>query len=150
MAREGDYPTTFIPGLIRAGMSATQGLRTFRQQGGAIRDATWYKSWGQVVSALSKEADASTTPLNRRPDRSIISEWDAKGKSKYLYQVEAQIRFKGTDEVAIKAVSFRTNRLVSTGRAIQGALDFLVDNEDHYGEVVLGGILTGVYEFTGE
>lgn len=149
MANGEDYPTNFIPGAIREGKSATEALRDFRAAGGRIGNSTWYRSWGQVVAALSKAGDVSSTPHNRRPDRSLISEWDVKGKSRYLYQVEAQIRFRGTDIVATKQMSFRSNTLVSMGRAIDEALHYLVDNEDQYDEVVLGGTVTGVYEFTG-
>ena len=150
MANGEDYPTNFIPGAIREGKSATEALRDFRAAGGRIGNSTWYRSWGQVVSALAKSADIASTPHNRRPDRSLISEWDVKGKSRYLYDFEHQIRFKGTDIIGIKRMSVRTNTLISVGRALQMSLDTLVENEDQYDEVVLGGTLVNVYEFTGE
>ena len=149
MAREGDYPTTFIPGALKAGMTPTAGLRAFRQAGGRITTSVWYRSWGQVAAALSKQGDLAALPLNRRPERAMISEWEAKPAGMKLYQGEALIRFRGTDIVATRAISVRTKDWISVGRAIDQMADLMVEGEDQYQEIVLGVTLTGVYEFTG-
>lgn len=145
-----DYATNFIAALIKEGLGPTAGLRAFREAGGQIRTQTWFRAWGEVVGSLAKHTATGMAPLDRRPTAEEISRWTTARRPGYLYQIEFQVRPRGTAEVWTSWHSVRSDRLLTYGDALAGSLDALATDLDAYDEIVLGGVVTGVFELTPE
>lgn len=139
------YATNYMAALIREGLSATGGLRAYREAGGTIRTQNWYRAWGEVQASIGRAGMVAEAPLGRRPLAAEVSTWETRRRSGYVFQVEAQLRQVGTSEVFTTYTSFRTDRLTTYGEALDAALGAFADQMAEYGEQVMGGVVTGVY-----
>ena len=136
--------------MLREGLSASAGLRSFREGGGRVGNEAWYRAWGNVAASIAKSQEVSLAPLTRRPAASELTQWGTTSARGYLYQVEIQVRGRGSGEVWTTFGSFRSSNLVTYGDALSGAMDHFADEASEYGEVVLGGVVTGVYQLEPE
>lgn len=144
------YAANFVRSMIERGLSATAALREFRAAGGQIQTQTWYRTYGEVGAALANRERASSIPLGRRPNADEVTTWSTRRATGYLYQIEAQVRIRGTSEVFTMQTSYRSDSLIQTGRALQDAMNTLADNLDEYDEVALFGSVVGVHELVPE
>lgn len=146
MADRPDFVTGRIPEFLREGYSARQALRAYREAGGRVGNETWFRAWGAVARGIADRQTVALAPLNRRPTGEEISPFETKSQRGFLYQVEIQVRSRGSSEVWTTWGSYRTSKLLPYGEALSGAIDHFADKADEYGEVVLGGYVTNVFE----
>lgn len=150
MADDRGYASNYMAELMRLGHNATSALQAYREAGGAIRTQTWYRGWGEVARSIADREQVALAPKDRRPVAGEISQWTTPSKRGFVYQVQTQVRAIGTSEVFTTMTSFRSDVLVPYQDAIEGALGYFADEAENYGEQVLGGVVTGVYELVGE
>lgn len=137
---------SLITPLIKKGVGAREGTRRILDSGVNVGRGTLLRTWGQVLQSLSNRSAVSLAPLSRRPGPEERSIWDTTRGRGYLYQMEIQVRLKDTDIIATRLHSVRTDKLITYGAALDSGLDFLDSIAEKYGEEVLGGVMTGVYE----
>lgn len=148
----GDFnvsPAGFISSALRSGLSATSALRDYRAAGGTIRDATWYRLYGQTRAALGAVPDLANLDPTLPPDESAFRPWEASARGHYIYQVDIHIRIVGTDEVVTVPYSFLTDEPVPVDVAIAEGIDIYDAATEEGGswddQVVLGATLGGLY-----
>lgn len=139
----------FVSKAQSEGLSARAGLRQFRDAGGAIRDARWFKSWGEVAASKAGQVDVGGVPLNGLPPREAISPWSAGRPGQYATQVRVVVREEGTDEYSIRQFTHVTQGPHSGQDAIDAAVDTYADGESPYQDVVSGAFVSGYYEMVG-
>lgn len=139
----------FVSRAQSEGLSARAGLREFREAGGAIRDARWFKSWGEVAASKAGQVDVGGVPLDHLPPREAISQWSAGRPGQYATQVRVVVREAGTDEFSIRQFTHVTQGPHSGQDAIDTAVDTYASGEDPYQDVVTGAFVSGYYEMVG-
>jgi hypothetical protein len=152
MAGSASYPLPAAIRAVRAGMSARAGLRSFRAEGGAVTDATWFRVVGEVRRTLANNLDEASRPLNRRPLGAEITTMTTRRQTGYWQQVEVFTRDRITGEVKSSPFVVRSPGLLTRQAAIRAALD-----EYHAGaagsvnpdeEDVLGAAYTSTMELS--
>lgn len=135
----------WIAGAIREGLSATAALNQFRDGGGTIRDAVWYKLYAEQRASTVNVIHETTKPLNAIPNQSDIFPMTTKRASGYLQTVEVYTRIKGSNVVTTRPFMVTTDQLMSRGDVLTTALTQMQQAVDdgRYEEVVLGGVYTG-------
>jgi hypothetical protein len=144
------YAANFMRRLIEEGASAAEGLRRYRAAGGAIRTQVWYRSFGETARVLAEKGKVLAAPRTRRPAADEVTTWTTRRATGYIYQAEVQVRLRGTSEIFTTNFSFKSDRLVRYGAALDSILDAATSDIEQYGEIVLGGYMTGVYELQPE
>jgi hypothetical protein len=137
---------SLITPLIKRGVGAREGARTILEAGVNVDRGILLRTWSEVVRGLGNRTSVSLAPLSRRPGAEERTVWSTNRQRGYLYQMEMQVQIADTDIVATRMHSVRTQTLITYGDALDEALGFLDDAVEKYGETVLGGIVTGVYE----
>jgi hypothetical protein len=135
----------WVAGAVRQGISARQGLNEYREAGGSIRDAIWYKLYAEQKVATESMRDEMTKPLNSIPGANEMITMTTKRATGYLQTIDIYTRVKGTDVVTVKPFMFSTDDLMSRGEALSKALTMMQQavDEERYEEVLLGGVYTG-------
>lgn len=135
----------WVAGSVREGLSARQGLRQFREAGGRIRDAVWYKLYSEQQVYTSGMRDEVTRPLNALPESTHIVDMTTKRATGYLQQIDVFTRAKGTDIVTVRPFMITTQNLLSRGDAVSQALTQMQQaiDEERYEETLLGAVYTG-------
>lgn len=141
-----DYPLAGVAGAVEAGMSARAGLNAFRESGGQVRDATWYRMFGEYQRHLSEAGEEPGRPLNRYPTGDEITQWSTVDAEGYLQRVEVLTRNRGTGEVEWKPWSRAGDSVLTRQGAISDALDSFASNADGYDEQILGAVYVGTHE----
>jgi hypothetical protein len=156
VARKPPWTTNYIPGQIRAGLSAEEAWRQWRDEFGyRINKSTFLTSFGQTVAALANRPRIAETPEHRRPDSEDIIPYSARNASGYLYSFEFVVRLRSSGEVLVIPSGYRTDRLVRMGTALSGALDAILladpENSPDLADMqVLSSVATEVREYVPE
>lgn len=72
-------PIPFILNLIKQDISATQGLREYREGGGQIRTQRWYALFGETSAELAVLPQLQALPVGETPSGDLIRQ---RGSSK--------------------------------------------------------------------
>lgn len=144
MAGKEGYPFGFAMQAIRNGMSARAGLAAYRQAGGSIRDATWFKMVGEGRAQVARRGAEVSAPLNRRPLATEITTWTTRTRSGYAQQVEVIVRDKDTGLIMSVPHTTTGQRLLTRQDAIDTALaNFGGGNDEIYRQEILGATYVG-------
>jgi hypothetical protein len=136
---------------IRDGLSATEGLRQFRDAGGAIRTDTWYKLRAEAGAAIAARGSELAANLDAIPSGNEVTLFSTTNARGVLQQVEVTYRIKGTDVIATRPFSVTGVDFVSRQAAIETALQTMAQAqaEDKYADqVILGAAYVGSYRMT--
>lgn len=135
----------WIAGFVAQGLSASAGLRAFRDAGGAMRDSVWYRLYAEQQATFNAIGDEITKPLNVAPTASEILPMTTKRKEGYLQIVEIYTRLTGTDVVVTRPFMFPTDTLMTRGDAVTKALSLAQTaiDQERYEETLIGGVYTG-------
>jgi hypothetical protein len=79
-------PLPYIRGLINAGVGPTEGLRQFREAGGAIRTQRWFGAFGELQAEAAVRPQVVTAPTNRPPIADEITQVSSAKPGAYLYR----------------------------------------------------------------
>ena len=135
-------------------MTASGALAHLREQGHRIRTQTFYRLWGETADAAARSSLNQAAPLNRRPTSEEITPFTAPRARGFLYTIDIAVRDRLTGEVFMTPSGYRSDRLVSRGRALRGAIEAARDaqeiNRESFGGEILGGTITQVREFVPE
>lgn len=147
MASDVDYP---LWGVIRAqseGMTATAGLRSFREGGGRSMTQTWYRLWGEARAAGEHRIAEASRDTDAAPAEGEMSPMTTVGRAGVLHQVEVYVADRLTGEVSVKPFSVTSDEPMRRIDAIAEALDAFTedDHESEYDERVLGAVHVGAY-----
>lgn len=146
MANDDPHPLSAVISSINAGLSATAGLRAYREAGGSVRTATWYRLHGEVQAAFSNTLSEAGRPGNRFPTEDELTPWSTVDATGYLQQVEVALRDRTTGEVYFKPFSVTGDVLLTRNAAVEEAIASYQEGADEYDEQVLGAVHVGAYE----
>jgi hypothetical protein len=147
MATDRLFPATWALEGVQEGLSARAALRAFRDAGGRVADATWYKVYGEVAAQVSLREGIYNEPQNLRPTGEEIKVWTTTKAKGYVQQVEVLVREQGTGEIISIPFSGMGRTLRSRRAVIAEALETYSDeNAERYGQTILGAVYTGTYE----
>lgn len=135
-------------------MSARSGLRAYREAGARIGDAKWFRLVAEVRVNLGSRLDEAQRSLTRKPAGDEIRTFTTRRHTGYIQQLEIYVFDKELGEVVAKPYSWRTDRLITRGRAITEAIaEFnqgIQDSPTEFNEEVLGGAYVGTYQLIPE
>lgn len=137
---------SYIAGLVREGLSASGALRAYRGAGGSIRTQTWYRAWGETVAAIGRAGAIGAAPGGSRPLASELSAGAWRTKERYTFMVDVLVRPTGTSEVFRMPMAVTSDRLLTYDEALNQAIDYANADLEKYGESVIGGVTTAVYD----
>lgn len=129
------------------GLSATAGLREYREAGGHISNQTWYAARGEAEKFLADREGIYNEPQHLRPTAEQIQTWTTKNATGYIQQVEVLVRQKGTN-VVISVPYSATGRTLRSRIAVvrEAAAAYAGNNAKKYEQEVLGVVYTGTYQ----
>jgi hypothetical protein len=134
-----------IQQTIRAGESARSGLAAFRSAGGRVRDATWFRAFAEVRTAVTARESEQTKSLRLRPRGDELALWPTRNASGIAQQVEVLARDRTTGQVRRIPYTVKSPRGLSRQGAITHAIGAMQANEADYDQVILGGVHVGAY-----
>lgn len=143
-------PLGIIEALVKAGTSATEGLRQYRAQGGKIRDSRWYGAFGELQAELARKDFVRAAPINRLPTGSEISPVTAKKHGAYIYRGAVMVVERDTDQIVSLPASVRSKKLITYKTAISMMQTQITDTGSPPGMTVIGAYVSGVRELVPE
>lgn len=150
MAGGTPYPLPAAIQTVKQGLSANEGLRQFRQAGGAIARATWLRTVAEVRNNLADALDEATRPLNRRPTANEITVVSSKTRTDFIQQIDVYVLNRDTGEVETRPFSWRGQVLITRKAAINEAVnafnDGVTGSPDRFNETVLGATYTSTIQ----
>src|SRR5713101_5962814 len=117
MATDGLSPAQWALLAIQNAWSATRGLREFRQAGGHIGTATWFRMSAEIRTALGDRVGTYNEPSHRVPTPDEVKDWTTKRATGYIQQVEVLARDPKTGAVVSLPFSLAGKTLVSRAKA---------------------------------
>lgn len=139
-------PLGFIEAMLGKGIGPTEGLRMYREAGGAIRTQRWFSAYGELAAELARRDMVQAAPLNRPPTGEEISTVASARPGAYLYRGGVMVVDRETGLVMTLPGSVRSQRLVNYGTAIAQMLAPVEESQENYGFTALGAFITGVRE----
>lgn len=136
----------FIAGLIREGHSASSGLRALREAGGSVRTQTWYRAWNETLASVERAGTIGRAPLDSRPLGDELSAGGWRTRERYTYMVDVMVRPVGSSDVFSMPMAVTSNDLLTYDQALAQAIDYATSDLEQYGEQVVGGVTTAVYD----
>lgn len=136
----------FAAGLIREGLSASRGLDAFREAGGSARTQTWYRAWNETLAAIERAGAIGRAPLDSRPLESELSAGGWRTRERYTYMVDVLVRPVGSSDVFAMPMAVTSDSLLTYDEALAQAIGYAETDLDKYGEAVVGGVPTAVYD----
>lgn len=170
------HVASYLPALIRAGLSANQSLLYLRgewnnlsprartqleaanigrlESGLSPRRQTFLRLFAETSATLGRRDDVAIADVNRRPQAHEISKWPARKPGGFLYQVLVAVQ-RQSGEVYFTQSAYFSPTLVEYAQAMSEAVDVFVqaqqDHDSFKGERILGpGFVTAVSEFVSE
>ena len=138
-----EFPLWAAISTIKQGLSGRAGLAAFRQGGGKVTDATWYKMVGIIRDNAAKGILEPTKPLNQRPQPADIGVMPTKAQTGYLQNVSVIMRDKVTGITRVRPYSVATDELITRADAVDTALEVFQRNAFGYEETVMGAVYSG-------
>lgn len=139
-------PLGLIQSYLKQGISATEGLRRFREAGESIRTQRWYAAWGEMSAEMSTRDSVMAAPLNRRPTPEERTKVGSRNPGGYLYRGGVVAFDRDTGDIQLKAGSIRTSSLITYAQAQEALYEQLAGSADVYGISVIGSFITAVRE----
>lgn len=135
----------WVAASVRAGLSASAGLRQFRNGGGRIRDSVWRRLYAEQSRAVGSVREEMTKPLTSTPIATEITPMTTKRREGYLQTLDVFTREVGSNVVTVTPFMFSGSELMSRGDALTKALTIMQAAVDigRYDQVILGGVYTG-------
>lgn len=147
MATDSPFPATWALQGVEAGLSARQALALFREAGGHVADATWFKVYSEVAANISLREGIYDEPTDLHPVAGEIQTWTTSKATGYVQQVEVLVRDRGTGEVISVPYSAMGRELQTRREVLNKALSvYSDDNAEKYNQQVLGAVYTGTYQ----
>lgn len=145
-------PARFAVASVAKGISAREGLRQFRAQGGSIRDSTWFQIVSQARVNYALQITEVTLPLNRRPTATEIGVLPSRVAKGWVQYVDTFVRDKETGIVGIRHYAVRGTQLLTRATVIKRALGAMTTATNPFGsfpdETVLGAVYTATYQLS--
>lgn len=137
----------FMAAQIRDGLSANEGLRQFREAGGAMRRDYWLQGYGEVRDVLSREDSAASLNPDALPDGTDYGEWAMGTGGQYATQVTVFTRDIETGTVIPQQYTYVTDDPHTPAEAEANAIADFADAEavSEYGQAVQGAVTTAVF-----
>lgn len=137
----------YIRDFITQGVNATQALRQFRDDGGAIRDSRWYALYGQITDTIAREPAFLALNPYALPDASEYGTWAMGRGGQYATQVQLQLLDKQDGTKSTQLATYVTDAPHTPIEAEQWAQDTFgdADSEADYGVLVQGAIATKIW-----
>lgn len=143
-------PVPLIQSSVRIGLSARDGLLAFREQGGKIRDATWFSLYAEVKANYAGQIGLSSELLTARPGFSEIGELRTKTATGYLQYAQVYVRDQQTGVVSTRPFAVRSQSLITRGEVVNKALNAFSANAgpsgNYAGEQVIGAAYTATHQ----
>lgn len=139
-------PLGLIQSYIGQGISATEGLRQYREAGGQIRDQRWYRAWGEMSAEIATRDSVMAAPLNRAPRPEERVQVQSNKPGGYLYRGGVVAFDIESGDIQLKAGSVRSQTLMTYAQAQEAIFDQLANNAAQYGLSVIGSFITAVRE----
>lgn len=157
---KGVNPLPLIYNLITEGTGPTEGLRQFREAGGAIRTQRWYAAFGETQLEIATRGVLQAAPVDRPPTPAEITPRQTNKPGGFLYRVGVIASRTAVDPVtglarettSIEWQSIRTQQLIDLAAAqAQAEANFGVGAEaGPYGGSVIGSFVSAVNELVPE
>lgn len=90
-------PIPFIYNLISQGINATEGLRQYREAGGAIRTQRWYHAYGEIAAELAVLPQLQAAPTNEVPSGDLIRQRMSNRPGGFLARVGVLVSTRTVD-----------------------------------------------------
>lgn len=135
-----DFPLWAAIQTVKAGISARAGLREYREAGGTVNDARWFRMVSSVRTAVAAGNDEPIKPLDARPRGDEITVMPTKTASGYLQNVTVYVRDRVTGIVRARPFSVPSDFLATRADVIDTALANFQHNSEEYEETVLGAV----------
>ena len=139
-------PLGLIQSLIGQGVSATEGLRQYRQEGGAIRTQRWYRAFGEMQAEIATRERVMAAPVRSVPSGAEIVRVESARPGAYLYRGGVMAFDRSTGEVEIRPASIRSRTLMRYDEAMAAMAEQLEAHAETYGISVVGSFVTAVRE----
>lgn len=149
MAKDPIPLVSFVARGLREGLSGEAIYRQIKGTELGVRRTTFLQVVGEVRAAFSNREHLMGVDPTLSPDPGWFTDWRAGTSGKFIYQVSIPIRQVGTDETIWRPYSATFDRMVTPSVAIDQAMDAYGDAAADYGEVLYGGVLTGLYRMVG-
>jgi hypothetical protein len=134
-----DYPFSAAIRTVREGLSARAGLRAYREAGGAIGDAAWFKMVTEARTTVAARIGELSAPLDQRPTRGEATVWSTRNASGWLQQVEVIVRIRATSEIRSIPFSVTGKRPLTRQQAKDKALaTYTPEGTDGDSQIILG------------
>jgi hypothetical protein len=138
-------PSGYIRDLIGQGVGPTAGLDQFRNiDGGAIQDSRWFDLYHQVEATINAGPQSLGVDPYSVPTPDQYVEWQLGRGGQYMTQVEVQVRDRDTGIYLARQFTYVTDTPHTGVEAEDEALAMFggYDNENQYGETVMGATAT--------
>jgi hypothetical protein len=149
-------PIPFIQNLINEGVSASEGLRQYREAEGSIRTQRWYAAYGEVAAEIAVRPNLQAAPLDVIPGAGEITQRSSTRPGGYNARGGVIVSIREVDPLT-GAVSERTQTnfaslkmgSLRTYREILEGLEAYFGSEGQSGQErssVIGSFVTAVNE----
>lgn len=136
-----EFPFAAAIRTVREGLSGRAGLKAYREAGGAIGDATWFRMVAEARTTVAARIGEISAPLSRRPTVSEATVWTTVNASGWLQQVEVYVRDRTTQEVVSIPFSVSGTRPMTRQQVIDKALaTYTPEGTDGDSQVILGAV----------
>lgn len=150
MAGREELPFGFALFAVRNGMSGRAGLAAYREGGGRIGDARWYRMVGEARALVARIGDELAAPLRARPVGQEITPIRGARRSGYLQRVLVVMRDRDTGEIFSKPYTVSGRNILQRQTVIERALNtYTPDSGSDEGDVI-GAIYIGTMEMIPE
>jgi len=147
MATDSPYPATWALQGVEAGLSARAALAAYRDAGGHVADATWFKTYAEVAAHISEREGIFGERQEGTPYASEIQQWETIKAQGYAHQVEVLARERETGEIVSIPYTVMSHELQDRTDVINQALEIYSDeNAQRYNQQILGAVYTGTYQ----
>ena len=133
-------PSGYIAWTLDVGLSGRAGLAEFRNDGGRITDAVWYRLRGQISDTLMRTDNFLSADPNAVISPAELGEWSAGQGGRFAYQVVIQQVDQDTGLLSAAQYTVLSDDPLSKQEAeAQAMADFGdPENEARYGQSVVG------------
>jgi hypothetical protein len=141
----------FALNAIQEGLSARQGVIAFREAGGRIANATWYRLTGEIQAMLAAREGVLDEPVNLVPTAHEITQWTTAKAKGFIQQAEVLVRDKTTGQIMSIPYSRLGTDLTTRRNVLAEALTvYTAPGSSSEDQEVLGAVYTGTYQATPE
>lgn len=113
----------FAFNVVKAGISAREGLTQVRDAGLKVRDATWFRMVGEARSHYSNRISELARPQNVRPKAGEIGSIPTRTARGFRQYVDVWIKPRGSDQPVVVTQAIVSSSLMSRQKAVDMAIE---------------------------